>query len=196
MQLHWPRSAPDSCSAGPATKSQLFTTVISKPPLQEARISVSYQLLEMPKRIIAGTVGVIALVSCFFASVHAILAIEDAHSTDVSALPWWAIAAELLMCSMALATLVIGFPVPRFCVDRSQSWRWGALVQAGASGLWIILSRFRCFISGGTQLGIPHVAREPRPKRARRFEDQSLPWRCGSSHRLWSAAPKGTAMTE
>jgi hypothetical protein len=81
----------------------------------------------MPKRIIAGTVGVIALVSCFFASVHAILAIEDAHSTDVSALPWWGIAAELLMCSMALGALVIGFRFLDFALtgrNRGVGGRW------------------------------------------------------------------------
>ena len=82
----------------------------------------------MPKRIVAGLVGVIALVACFFASVHAIVAIDEAHSTDVGALPWWAIAAELLMCSMALGTLVIGFRFLDFALTgRTRS----------VGGLWL-----------------------------------------------------------
>lgn len=84
-------------------------------------------MLEMPKRIIAGTVGVIALAACFFASVHAIVPIEDAHSTDVGALPWWAIAAKLLMCSMALSALVIGFRFLDFALtgrNRGDGGRW------------------------------------------------------------------------
>ena len=40
-----------------------------------------------------------------------------------------------------------------------------ALAQADPFGLWPILSRFRCFIGGGTQLGLPNVSRESRPKR-------------------------------
>lgn len=81
----------------------------------------------MPKRIIAGTVGAIALVACFFASLQVIVAIEDVHSTDVVAAPWWAIAAELLMCSMALGTLVIGFRFLDFALtgrNRGVGGRW------------------------------------------------------------------------
>lgn len=82
---------------------------------------------EMPARIIAGTVGVIALVACVFAVVHAIAPIVDAHPPDVGALPWWAIAAELLMCSMALGALVIGFRFLDFALtgrNRSVRGRW------------------------------------------------------------------------
>lgn len=81
----------------------------------------------MSKRIIAGTVGVIALVACFFASIRAIEDFEEAHLAAVGALPWWALVAELLMCSMALGTLVIGFRFLDYSLigrNRGLGGRW------------------------------------------------------------------------
>jgi hypothetical protein len=82
----------------------------------------------MPKRIVAGIVGVVSIVACFFASVYAIEAVQDAHSPDFGTLPWWAIVAELVMCSMALGTLVIGF---RF-LDYALTGR-----SRGVGGRWL-----------------------------------------------------------
>jgi hypothetical protein len=85
-------------------------------------------LPEMAKRIVAGIVGVIALVACFFASFKVVEAFADAHLTDVSAAPWWAITAELLMCSMALGALVIGFRFLDFALTGRSS---------GSGGRWL-----------------------------------------------------------
>jgi hypothetical protein len=81
----------------------------------------------MSKRITAGIVGVIALVACFFASFKAVEAFAEVHLSDVSAVPWWAIAAELLMFSMALGALAIGFRFLDFALtgrNRDSGGRW------------------------------------------------------------------------
>jgi hypothetical protein len=118
----------------------------------------------MPKRIFAGAVGIVALVACFFASVYAIEAVQDAYSSDFAAAPWWAIVGELVIFDGSEHTRNM-ITVSGLCLDRSQPWRWRALAQAAPFGLWTVLSRFCCFIRGGTQLGLPHLSRESRSKR-------------------------------
>jgi hypothetical protein len=81
----------------------------------------------MPKRIVAGTVGTIALVACLFASIYGLEALHDARSAGIGALPWWDIVAELVMCSMALGALVIGFRFLDYAVtgrSRGVGGRW------------------------------------------------------------------------
>lgn len=90
--------------------------------MQESKI-----LPEMAKRIVAGIVGVIALMACFVALLKAVEAFADAPLADFSAAPWWAITAELLMCSMVLGTLVIGIRFLDFALtgrDRGSGGRW------------------------------------------------------------------------
>jgi hypothetical protein len=82
----------------------------------------------MLRRIVAGIVGGLALAASFFASIYAIEALKDFRTTDIVAAPWWMIAAELTMCSMALGTLAIGFRFLGFAITGRDNVR---------NGLWL-----------------------------------------------------------
>ena|SRR5689334_17925903 len=92
----------------------------------------------MVKRVVAGIVGMVSLVACLFASAYAIDALQDTHSPEMGAVPWWAIVAELLMCSMALGAFVIGFRFLHYALtgrSREVGGRWLRPILLG-SGLF------------------------------------------------------------
>jgi hypothetical protein len=92
----------------------------------------------MVKRIVAGIVGMLALVACFVASAYAIEALQDAHSPEMGALPWWAVAAEFLMFSMALGAFFIGLRFLSYALtgrSREVGGRWLRPILLG-SGLF------------------------------------------------------------
>ena len=81
----------------------------------------------MAKRILAGIIGALALLACLFASAYAIMAIQDARPKDIVTAPWWAIAAEIAMCSAAFGGLLIGIRFLGFAMSgrsMESGGRW------------------------------------------------------------------------
>jgi hypothetical protein len=93
---------------------------------------------------------VLALTACFFASAYAIIALEDSHPSDLTTAPWWAIAAELVMCLIALGTLVIGSRFLSFALTGRNSAGDGRWLKPILLGMGLFFPVF--FVSLGSGL--------------------------------------------